>query len=59
MDTFFFFYIEFIAPCPQTTKPPWVSRDVGSWITEYVEQQVDSLVTMHPSIFKENDKILG
>ena len=39
-------------------KLPWVSRDVESWITEYVELQVDFLVTMHPSIFEKNDKIL-
>ena len=40
-------------------KLPWVSRehtDVASWIREYVELQVNVLVSLHPSVFKKNDR---
>ena len=40
-------------------KLPWASRehtDVESWIREYVELQVNVLVSSHPSVLKEDDR---
>ena len=39
-------------------KLPWVSREdinVTASIREYVELQVDFLLSVHPSVFKKND----
>ena len=44
-------------PVGRGRRLPWVSRehtDVTSSIREYVELQVDFLLSVHPSVFKKD-----